>query len=127
MDGGDRPTPGGATVNALRSLLVLFFLAVAAYTGLVAWNHGMNLFPVFFGDIARLGWPGQFNLDFTCMLALSGLWVSWRHRFSAAGIALGVGAFLGGILFLSVYLLVESFRARGDAASLLLGANRATR
>jgi len=29
-------------------------------------------------------WPGQFNLDFMCMLLLAGLWVSWRHRFSVA-------------------------------------------
>ncbi len=108
-------------MTAFRSLLVLFFVAITAYTGVVAWNHGMDLFSVFFGDMARLGWPGQFNLDFTCMLALSGLWVSWRHRFRAGGVLLGVVAFFGGAMFLSVYLLVESFRAKGDAAALLLG------
>jgi hypothetical protein len=112
-------------MTAFRSLLVLFFLAIAGYTGVVAWNHGTGLLPVFFGDMARLGWPGQFNLDFMCLLALSGLWVSWRHRFSAAGILLGVAAFIGGVMFMSVYLLAESFRAKGDVASLLLGGNRA--
>jgi hypothetical protein len=112
-------------MTAFRSLLVLFFLVITGYTGVVAWSHGMSLLPVFFGDMAKLGWPGQFNLDFMCMLALSGLWVSWRHRFSATGILLGVVAFFGGVMFLSVYLLAESFRVEGDVASLLLGGNRA--
>jgi hypothetical protein len=113
-------------MNAFRFLLVLFFLVIVGYTGVVVWKHGMGLFPVFFGDMAKLGWPGQFNLDFMCLLALSGLWVSWRHRFSAPGILLGLSAFFGGAMFLSVYLFVESFRAKGDLTSLLLGGNRAT-
>jgi hypothetical protein len=104
-----------------RLLLVLIFTAIAVYTGIVIAGHGANLLPVFFGDMARLAWPGQFNLDFMCMLALSGLWVAWRHRFSAAGAVLGVLAFFGGALFLSAYLLVESFRSGGDARALLLG------
>jgi hypothetical protein len=69
-------------------------------------------------------WPGQFNLDFMCMLLLAGLWVSWRHRFSVGGLLLGLVAVFGGALFLSAYLLVESFRAKGDMRRLLLGAAR---
>lgn len=108
-------------MSAFRCLLVLVWVVIAAYTAVVGSSHGMNLLPVFFGDMARLGWPGQFNLDFLCMLVLSGLWVSWRHRFSGAGLGLGVFAFFGGAFFLSAYLLVESFRAGGDARTLLLG------
>jgi hypothetical protein len=108
-------------MSLFRALLVLFFLLVSVYTGLVIRDHGWDLFAVFFGDMAKVGWPGQFNLDFTCMLALSGLWVAYRHRFRPAGIALGLGAFIGGVLFLSVYLLVVSFRVKGDVRALLLG------
>ncbi len=108
-------------MTAFRALLVLIFCAIAIYTGIVASQYGMNLLPVFFGDMARFAWPGQFNLDFLCMLTLSGLWVAWRGRFSPAGIALGLAAFFGGALFLSAYLLIESFRAGGDARALLLG------
>lgn len=104
-----------------RLLLLLIFAAVAVYTGIVVSQHGANLLPVFFGDMAKLAWPGQFNLDFMCMLALSGLWVAWRHRFGAEGIALGLLAFFGGALVLSVYLFVESVRAQGDVRALLLG------
>ena len=108
-------------MTAFRTMLVLVFVAIAAYTGIVATEHGMNLLPVFFGDMARFAWPGQFNLDFMCMLALSGLWVAWRHRYSPAGLVLGLIAFFGGALFLSAYLLIESFRTQGDVRALLLG------
>ena len=108
----------------LRLLLVLIFSAVAVYKGVVVANHGLNLLPGFFGDMTKLAWPGQFNLDFMCLLVLSGLWVAWRHRFSVPGIALGLTATFGGALFLSVYLLVESYRSGGDMRSLLLGPNR---
>lgn len=108
----------------LRIFLIMIFTVVALYTGVVVANHGVNLLPVFFGDIARMAWPGQFNLDFMGMLALSGLWVAWRHRFRASGIALGICAFFGGVVFLSAYLLVESFRSAGDIRTLLLGLNR---
>ncbi|MCK6684833.1 MAG: hypothetical protein L6R30_20735 [Thermoanaerobaculia bacterium] len=111
-------------MRLLRVFLSLILVTVASYTSVVAWNHGLGLMPIFLGDMAKMGWPGQFNLDFMCLLALSGLWVSWRHRFSGPGILLGVAAFFGGALFLSVYLLVESFRANGDSSVFLLGLNR---
>jgi hypothetical protein len=87
-------------------------------------NHGPGLLEVFFGDMAAMGWPGQFNLDFMSLLALSGLWVAWRHRFSGAGLALGALAFVGGGLFLTAYLLVVSIQARGDINEVLLGKTR---
>lgn len=110
-------------MTAFRVYLACVLLAVLGYSGVVVAQHGMGLFPVFFGDIAKLGWPGQFNLDFTFMLGFSALWVAYRHRFRPLGLALASAAFVGGSLFLSVYLLVASARARGDARALLLGDN----
>lgn len=112
-------------MGAFRVLLVLIWVSIAAYTAVVAVNHGVGLFGVFFGDMAAMGWPGQFNLDFMCMLTLSGLWVAWRHQFSTSGFALGLLAFLGGAFFLAAYLFVASLRAKGDAKELLLGEARA--
>ena len=105
----------------LRVLLALIWLSIAGYTAAVIANHGIGLFPIFLGDIASIGWPGQFNFDFTCMLMLSGLWVAWRHRFSAAGLALGLAAFVGGAFFLSAYLLVVSVQTKGQIDELLMG------
>ena len=75
--------------------------------------------------MAEMGWPGQFNLDFMGFLTLSALWVSWRHQFSPAGLALGLVAFFGGMPFLSAYLLVHTYRTNGDICALLLGPGRA--
>ena len=107
-------------------MLILLWLLIAGYTVIVIANHGIGLLEVFFGDMAALGWPGQFNLDFLSLLMLSGLWVAWRHRFSGSGLALGMLALVGGGLFLTAYLLVVSVQAGGDTKELLLGKSRAS-
>ena len=98
---------GSPIVAALRILLLVILVVLAGYTADVIANHGWGLLPVFFGDIGRMEWPGQFNLDFLFMLTLAAL------------------AFFGGALFLAVYLLIVSWQARGDARRLLLGDSRA--
>jgi ABC-type Mn2+/Zn2+ transport system permease subunit len=104
-----------------RLLLVTMFGVLLVYTAVTIENHGWDLMSIFFGDIATVTWPGQFNLDFMFMLMLSGLWVAWRHRFSAAGLGLGVVAVFGGAGFLTLYLFVVSLRAHGDMRAVLLG------
>ncbi|EMS78444.1 hypothetical protein [Desulfotignum phosphitoxidans] len=111
-------------MNAFRLLMVVFIVGVLAYTGIVISNHGWNLLPIFFGDIAAMTWPGQFNFDFMCFLILSGLWLTWRHNFSAAGFSLGILGLFGGIMFLAPYLLIMSFRVNGDIKTLFMGKGR---
>ncbi len=108
-------------MTLFRGLLVVMFAAVAVYTGVTITGHGWNLLPVFFEDIGKMAWPGQFDLDFMGMLALAALWVAWRHQFSAGGLGLAVVAFLGGTPFLSVYLLAVSLQAEGGMSEILLG------
>jgi hypothetical protein len=103
----------------IRALCILIFVSLAVYTAPVQLAEP-NLFPAFFGAIAGGGWQGQFNLDFLFMLTLSGLYVGWRHRATPAGLVLGLLAFLGGAMFLSVWLFVQSFRHK-DVRTLLVG------
>lgn len=110
---------------AFRVLLAAMFTAIAAYTVVTIGNHGWTLLPVFFGDMAAMTWPGQFDTDFFGFLLLSGLWLAWRHRFSPLGLLLGVAGVFGGMLFLSAYLFIASFRPGADVKSLLLGGSRA--
>ena len=108
-----------------RLFLVTAIVIIGAYTAVTISNHGMDLIPVFFGDMAEMGWPGQFNLDFLFFLLLAAIWIAWRHQFGAGGLALGALVPVGGMPYLAAYLLVHSFRTRGEAAALLLGPERA--
>jgi hypothetical protein len=112
-------------MNLFRALLVLMLIVLSAYTAIVIANYGINLLAVFFGDIAAMAWPGQFNLDFLGFLILSAIWAAWRHQFSPAGLVLGVLAFFGGMVFLTIYLLIVSLKTNGDIPALLLGEARA--
>ena len=113
-------------MGAFRVFLAVVIAGAFIYTATVGITHGWNLLPVFFGDIVAMTWAGQFNMDFTCFLLLSGLWLAWRHAFSPSGIVLGVVGVFGGILVLAPYLLLASLDARGDVKVLLLGRVRAS-
>lgn len=110
---------------AFRLFLAAFLIVLSVYTGVVIVRHGPDLLSVFFGDMAAMGWPGQFNLDFTGFLILSALWTAWRRDFQAPGLLLAPLAFFGGMSFLTIYLLILSFRAGGDMRVILLGPRRA--
>lgn len=96
----------------LRGFLVVFAVALAAYTAAVIASHGWNLFPAYFGDLRAMNWAGQFNFDFSGFLVLSALWTAWRNAFSPLGLALAGVAFFGGMMFLAVYLLILSVRSK---------------
>jgi len=106
---------------ALRTYLIAAWLALVIYTGLVISDHGLNLLPIFFADMAKLGWPGQFNLDFMILLTLSALWTAWRNGFSPVGLGLAILAFFGGAGFLLPYLLILSIQTKGNVRHMLTG------
>lgn len=112
-------------MTGFRALLVAIFFVIAGYTLAVGGVHGWNLVPAFFSAIGERTWQGQFNVDFSCFLILSGLWTVWRNDFSPLGLVLAPVATFGGALFLSAYLLILSFQTKGDMAALLLGTKRA--
>lgn len=105
--------------------LIVLWVALAAYTTVTVANHGLGLLPIFFGDIAAMAWPGQFNFDFLLMLVLSASWTAWRNRFRASGLGLAVIAFFGGAGFLFPYVSYLILKHNGDAAAVMLGADYA--
>lgn len=112
-------------MKAFRMFLAVFLLALILYTTVTISKDGpFSLFAQFFGDMAEMRWPGQFNFDFMGYLALSAIWVAWRHHFSAKGLGLSVLAFFGGMLFLTIYLLYHSKKSR-DIAVIMMGPVRA--
>ncbi|MCU0328966.1 MAG: hypothetical protein MUE53_08245 [Chitinophagales bacterium] len=106
----------------LSAIFIIILLFVGVYTLLVIQKEGMNLFPIFFDDILNLNWSGQFNLDFTAYLTLSGLWIMWRNKFSSFGIAFGIMAIILGIVVLIPYLLYLLEIEKGDIKRVLVGA-----
>ena len=112
-------------MTLFRLFLLALIAVIAVYTGFVVAEHGLGLLPIFFGDMAAMTWPGQFNLDFFTFLLMSGLWMAWRNRFSPLGLFLGVVAVFGGMPFLAASLLYLSFKHDGDMAKILLGPSRA--
>ncbi len=112
-------------MNSFRLFLAAFLAVLVIYTFAVIANHGMDLFSVFIGDMEGISWAGQFNLDFTGFLLLSGIWTAWRNHFTQTAFALSLLAFFGGMLFLGIYLLYLSYAEQGDAKRMLLGRERA--
>lgn len=110
---------------AFRIVLVVMFVSILAYSGVVIANDGWIFVPTFLGDIARLKWSGQFNLDFMFLLVFSSTWLAWRHHFSLAGIGLGLLGVVTGTALLAPYVLIATLRAKGDMRVVLLGERRA--
>jgi len=109
-------------MKAFRFFLVAVIATMLVYTVKVGHNHGWSLFPIFFGDIAAMNWAGQFNLDFSFFLIFTGLWIAWRNNFNLIGIGLGLFTLVGGIPFVSTYLLILSFKSK-SIKEILIGIN----
>lgn len=108
-------------MKSFRLFLIVVFCINLFYTTNTVIAHGLNLFPIFFGDILSGSWAGQFNLDFMSHLILSGVWVSYRNNFSVNGLLLGICALVGGILFLTPYLFYLSFNSNDSIKTILTG------
>jgi hypothetical protein len=111
-------------MNLFRLLLISIVAIVGIYTAAVIGEHGVDFLTPFYADIARMGWPGQFNMDFHAFLILGSVWLMWRHNFSLSGIVFGLAIFAGGAPFLCSYLLVVITKDKADIAELLLGKTR---
>lgn len=106
---------------SLKILLTLLAIAVLAYTISAFQYEGANLLQVFASNITALNWSGQFNLDFSCYLMLSGLWIMWRNKFSARSIVLAIVAAIVGIMVFAPYILYLLQKENGDLKKVLIG------
>jgi hypothetical protein len=107
--------------NFLKGLLIVQTVLVLFYTGLAFKNDGTDLLGVFLYNIQSVNWNGQFNLDFSCYLVLSGLWIVWRDKFSTSSIVVGLVASIIGIIVFAPYLLYLIIKEKGNLKKVLLG------
>lgn len=109
----------------LRLVLAASTAAIFGATLAAIAHAGYNWPAVFLGDLLAGNWRSQFNTDLVIHLALIGVWVAWREAWSAKGLVFGVFCVIWGGMFTFPYVLVESYRARGDTVRILLGARGA--
>ena len=102
-------------------------LVIAIWTNVTAfiaiYHQGWNLFAVVATDLNSVTWNAQFDADLLSYIFLTGVWLAWRHKFTAPAIAFG---FIGGLLgnaFLAPYLLYLSFKTKGNFRQMILGEN----
>ena len=105
----------------LKSLVIIQTIALLIYTGYAIKNEGWTLFNVFFNNLTTINWNGQFNLDFSCYLTLSGVWIMWRNRFSISSILFALIAMILGIIAFAPYLFYLLTKENGDLKKVLLG------
>jgi hypothetical protein len=105
----------------LKSLLFFQTAAMVIYTVYAVQHEGWSLFEIFTGNIAAFNWEGQFNLDFSCYLALSGLWIMWRNKFSWSSIIIAITAMIIGIMVFAPYLMYLLTKEKGDLKKVLAG------
>ena len=105
----------------LRILLIAQTIFLLCYTFFAFRNEGARLFTQFYSTVLNGGWNGQFNLDFSCYLVLSGIWLMWRNKFSAVSVALGIIVSILGIIAFAPYILFLLVREKGELKRLLVG------
>ena len=114
-------TQSNNSQTLLKLLVVSQTLALLVYTGFAIRNEGWTLFNIFIANINSFNWNGQFNLDFSCYLTLSGLWIMWRNNFSFPAIIFAAIAMIVGIIVFAPYILYLSVKESGDWKKLLIG------
>jgi hypothetical protein len=107
--------------NLLKTLLVAQTIALLVYTFLAFHSEGAMLFQIFTTNITALNWNGQFNLDFSCYLTLSGLWIMWRDKFNVNSILIAIVAMILGIIVFAPYVFYVLTKEKGDLKKTLIG------
>lgn len=105
----------------LKILLASLSIAVLVYTVFAFQKEGADLFHIFYVNITSFNWNGQFNLDFSCYLTLSGLWIMWRNNFSTSSIVVGIVAMILGIVVFAPYILYVLYKENGDLTKVMIG------
>lgn len=113
--------PSNQSSTLIKSLLIFQTCALLIYTVIVIRKEGWSLFQIIFNNIIDLSWNGQFNLDFSCYLALSGIWIMWRHKFSLTSILVAIPVMIIGIIAFAPYLLYLLLKEKSDLKKVLLG------
>jgi len=105
----------------LKIFLLLSWILMVVVTWRAISLLGADWPSVYFGDILSHPWRTQFNIDFLIHLFLFASWVVWRERSKVIGVICGFLCVFGGGLFGFLYLLLISFKSKGNAREFFMG------
>ncbi|HEX8484488.1 hypothetical protein [Sphingomonas sp.] len=72
-------------------------------------------------------WRRQFYIDLEIHLLLVACWMIYREPSKMIGLACGLATIVLGALVTAPYLLITTFRTKGDLVALLIGSHRVDR
>ena len=107
--------------NVFKALLLFQTIGLIIYTFIAIQTEGVNFLVIALNNLKSLTWSGQFNLDFSCYLTLSGLWIMWRNKFTPMFIIVGFSAMILGFIFFAPYLLYLLTKENGDLKRVFIG------
>lgn len=108
----------------LRILLVVSTIIIYAVTAAAIINQGWNWPAVAASDLLALGWRSQFDSDFLVHLIILASWITWREGADLKAYVFGFLSIVMGGMFSFPYLLLATYKARGNVKALLLGEGR---
>ena len=107
-------------MTALRIVVGIAWITVLVVSVRAIQQLGVDGVNIFFDDFAQ-PWRAQFNTDFSAHLLLMAMWIFYREPQRWLGVLGAVLAICFGGAFSLAYVLVATFRARGDTRQVLLG------
>jgi hypothetical protein len=107
-------------MNLVRVVLIIAWALLAFITWRAITLLGSDGSYIFISDLAQ-PWRAQFYTDFVIHVVLVAGWIVWREPSKIVGVLCALACLGGGALATLLYVLVTSYRARGDARVLLLG------
>lgn len=108
-------------MNSFRLLLGAMSIAIVVVTVAAAAELGLPAAASTFLHELHHSWRMQLDSDLEIHLILAACWMIYHEQSMLIGVACAVAALVLGALFTAPYILIASFRARGDAAAVLIG------
>lgn len=112
------------TVRLVATVLTAVIVTVTAIPieqlGIVA------ALPTFLDDLGH-PWRRQFYIDLEIHLLLVACWMIYREPSKMIGLFCGLATIVLGALVTAPYLLITTFRTKGDLVALLIGSHRVDR
>jgi hypothetical protein len=107
--------------NLFRAFLLIAWLACIGTTVYGTYALGFETMLPYFMQGYSHPWGAAINIDFTFHVLASSLWLVWTAKTVGRGVVYGLLAFCFGGSFTFAYLLVQSFKTKGDLKALALG------